>query len=107
LIFQLLVSYLCAENGLAQVLPCNSTQEAAPAHDEASGSRRGADITPGSFASDFAGSAQYMQSLTGSIPLGRFSTPDEIAKAVVFLASDDSSYVTGTEVFVDGGFVQV
>jgi NAD(P)-dependent dehydrogenase (short-subunit alcohol dehydrogenase family) len=40
-------------------------------------------------------------------PLGRFGTPDEIAKAVVFLASDDSSYITGTELFVDGGFAQV
>jgi len=42
-----------------------------------------------------------------SVPLGRFGTPDEAAKAVVFLASDDSSYVTGTELFVDGGFAQV
>jgi len=40
-------------------------------------------------------------------PLGRFGTPDEIAKAVVFLACDDSSYVTGIELFVDGGFAQV
>jgi NAD(P)-dependent dehydrogenase (short-subunit alcohol dehydrogenase family) len=40
-------------------------------------------------------------------PLGRFGTPDEIAKAVVFLASDDSSYITGIELFVDGGFAQV
>jgi|SRR5713101_4878882 len=37
----------------------------------------------------------------------RFGTPDEIAKAVVFLASDDSSYITGTELFVDGSFAQV
>ena len=42
-----------------------------------------------------------------SVPLGRFGTPDEAAKAVVFLASDDSSYVTGAELFVDGGFAQV
>ena len=42
-----------------------------------------------------------------SIPLGRLGTPDEIAKAVVFLASEDSSYITGIELFVDGGFAQV
>ena len=42
-----------------------------------------------------------------SVPLGRFGTPDEVAKAVVFLASDDSSYVSGAELFVDGGFAQV
>ena len=35
------------------------------------------------------------------VPLGRFGTPDEIAKTIVFLASDDSSYITGTELFVD------
>ena len=45
--------------------------------------------------------------ISGSVPLGRFGTPDEIAKAVVFLASDDASYITGTELFVDGGFAQV
>ena len=51
--------------------------------------------------------AQRLQMLATSVPLGRLGTPDEIAKAVVFLASDDSSYITGTEVFVDGGFAQV
>ncbi len=40
-------------------------------------------------------------------PLARLGTPDDIAKAVVFLASDDSSYITGIELFVDGGFAQV
>jgi NAD(P)-dependent dehydrogenase (short-subunit alcohol dehydrogenase family) len=43
----------------------------------------------------------------GSIPLGRLGTADEIAKAVVFLAGDDSSYVAGAELSVDGGFAQV
>jgi NAD(P)-dependent dehydrogenase (short-subunit alcohol dehydrogenase family) len=41
------------------------------------------------------------------IPLGRVGTPDEIAKAVVFLASDDSSFVNGIELFVDGGMAQI
>jgi NAD(P)-dependent dehydrogenase (short-subunit alcohol dehydrogenase family) len=45
--------------------------------------------------------------ISNTVPLGRFGTPEEIAKAVVFLASDDSSYITGTELFVDGGFAQI
>jgi NAD(P)-dependent dehydrogenase (short-subunit alcohol dehydrogenase family) len=50
---------------------------------------------------------QRLNMISSSVPLGRLGTPDEIAKAVVFLASDDSSYITGTELFVDGGFAQV
>jgi NAD(P)-dependent dehydrogenase (short-subunit alcohol dehydrogenase family) len=45
--------------------------------------------------------------IASGVPLGRLGRPDEIAKAVVFLASDDASYVTGAELFVDGGFAQV
>jgi NAD(P)-dependent dehydrogenase (short-subunit alcohol dehydrogenase family) len=50
---------------------------------------------------------QRLKMISSAVPLGRLGTPDEIAKAVVYLASDDSSYVTGTELFVDGGFAQV
>jgi NAD(P)-dependent dehydrogenase (short-subunit alcohol dehydrogenase family) len=50
---------------------------------------------------------QRKKMIANTVPLGRFGAPDEIAKAVVFLASDDSSYITGTELFVDGGMAQV
>jgi NAD(P)-dependent dehydrogenase (short-subunit alcohol dehydrogenase family) len=45
--------------------------------------------------------------ILGAVPMGRLGSPDEIAKALVFLASDDSSYVTGIELFVDGGMAQI
>jgi NAD(P)-dependent dehydrogenase (short-subunit alcohol dehydrogenase family) len=49
-----------------------------------------------------------MKSHTADIaPLGRTGTPEEIANAVVFLASEESSYITGIELFVDGGTAQI
>ena len=45
--------------------------------------------------------------IPAATPLGRLGTADETAKAAVFLASDDASYITGIELFVDGGFAQV
>jgi NAD(P)-dependent dehydrogenase (short-subunit alcohol dehydrogenase family) len=50
---------------------------------------------------------QRLKMISNNVPLGRLGKPDEIAKAVVFLASDEASYITGTELFVDGGFAQV
>jgi NAD(P)-dependent dehydrogenase (short-subunit alcohol dehydrogenase family) len=48
-----------------------------------------------------------LESISSTVPLGRMGNPDDIAKAAVFLATDDSSFVTGIELFVDGGFAQV
>jgi len=45
--------------------------------------------------------------LASQVPMGRVGEPEEIAKALVFLASDDSSYMNGAEMFVDGGMAQV
>ena len=60
---------------------------------------------------ELVGSAQEgqdrLKSISSTVPQGRLGQPDEVAKAAVFLACDDSSYVTGTELFVDGGFAQV
>src|SRR5712671_1313008 len=50
---------------------------------------------------------QRLKMLSTTIPLGRLGSPDEVARAVVFLASDDGNFITGTELFVDGGFAQV
>jgi NAD(P)-dependent dehydrogenase (short-subunit alcohol dehydrogenase family) len=47
------------------------------------------------------------ENLVSTVPLGRMGSPDEVAKAVSFLASDDSSYVAGIELFVDGGVAQI
>ena len=50
---------------------------------------------------------EFKANVMAAVPMGRMGTPDEVARAAVFLASDDSSYVTGIELFVDGGLAQV
>jgi NAD(P)-dependent dehydrogenase (short-subunit alcohol dehydrogenase family) len=50
---------------------------------------------------------QFVAQMKTTIPMGRTGEADEIAKAVVFLASDESSFITGVELFVDGGMTQV
>lgn len=49
----------------------------------------------------------FIRSVTPAIPLGRTGTTDEVARAVAFLASEESSYITGSELFVDGGRGQI
>ena len=50
---------------------------------------------------------EFKKNTVAAVPMGRMGDPDEIAKAALFLASDDSSYVTGVELFVDGGMAQI
>ena len=52
-------------------------------------------------------SQQFKKNIVNTVPMGRMGSPDEIAKVVSFLASDDSSYITGIELFVDGGLAQI
>jgi NAD(P)-dependent dehydrogenase (short-subunit alcohol dehydrogenase family) len=50
---------------------------------------------------------QFKTNIVSAVPMGRMGSPDEVAKAASFLASDDSSYITGIELFVDGGMAQI
>jgi len=50
---------------------------------------------------------QMKKSIVSGVPMERLGTPHEVAKAVLFLASDDSSFITGIELFVDGGMAQI
>lgn len=54
-----------------------------------------------------AASEELRNGIISAIPLARMGKPEEVANAVLFLASDESSYIAGAEICVDGGLTQV
>jgi len=52
-------------------------------------------------------SVEVIARIVSTVPMGRMGEPEEVAKVALFLASDDSSFVTGIELFVDGGRAQI
>ena len=52
-------------------------------------------------------SADVIARIVSTVPMGRMGEPEEVAKVALFLASDDSSFFTGIELFVDGGRAQI
>ena len=50
---------------------------------------------------------QAKEQFTGMVPMKRFGTPDELAKGALFLASDDSTYIAGIDLHIDGGLVSI
>jgi NAD(P)-dependent dehydrogenase (short-subunit alcohol dehydrogenase family) len=69
----------------------------------------GSTSTPGwhGLAPDQAVNAEMIKQVAATTPLGRLADPSEVASAALFLASDDSSFVNGSELFVDGGSAQI
>ena len=66
-------------------------------------------VSPGPINTPLASrqSADLIARIVSTVPMGRMGKPEEVAKAALFLASDDSSFVTGIELFVDGGRAQI
>jgi NAD(P)-dependent dehydrogenase (short-subunit alcohol dehydrogenase family) len=64
-------------------------------------------ISPGPIETPMLDKSGMREQAVAAVPMGRIGTPDELANAAVFLASEDSSYVTGIELCVDGGAAQV
>jgi NAD(P)-dependent dehydrogenase (short-subunit alcohol dehydrogenase family) len=64
-------------------------------------------ISPGPIETPMFDASGMRKHAVAAVPMGRTGTPDELANAALFLASDESSYVTGIELCVDGGAAQV
>jgi NAD(P)-dependent dehydrogenase (short-subunit alcohol dehydrogenase family) len=66
-------------------------------------------VSPGPINTPLANrlSADVLARIVSTIPMGRMGEPEEVAKVALFLASDDSSFVAGIELFVDGGRAQI
>lgn len=67
--------------------------------------REGARLTLTKRIPDLPGGAEYLAEIEGMHPMGRLGEPDEVASAIIFLASDDASFITGAVLPVDGGYL--
>lgn len=65
-------------------------------------------ISPGPIDTEvFAGNDEFKNHMAAQIPMGRLGQPEEIATTALFLASSDSGFITGSEIYVDGGMAQI
>jgi glucose 1-dehydrogenase len=94
----------CLSKGGMRMLTRNAGVELAPHGITVVGVGPGAVATPINV--ETMQDPQLMAQLNAAIPLGRMATPEEVANLVVWLASDEASYVTATTFFVDGGMMQ-
>lgn len=94
----------CASKGGLRMLMRNMALELAKHKIQVNNIAPGAIATP--INQKMLDDPKVMEKARTVIPLGRFGTPDEVASVAVFLASDDSAYVTGSTYFVDGGMMQ-
>lgn len=97
------VAYCAAKGGL-RMLCRDVALELAPHHINVINVGPGAVATP--INRRTLEDPQKKAKLLSEIPLGRIATPEEIAKLVAYLASDDASYITGTTIFIDGGLMR-
>ncbi len=96
-------SYCAAKGGL-RMLCRDLALELAPYHINVVNVAPGAIATPINLRT--LTDPEKKSALEREIPLGRIGTPEEVAKLVAYLASDDASYITGTTVFIDGGLMR-